>query len=131
MLRRVLAVLAGYVTWTALWLGGNAVFFAGIATVVDAGTPYTAVGPLAGLVLQSVVCSIAAGLVTAAIARQATREPTRTSVLIMAVLLLLTGVGVQIGVWPLMPLWYHLTFLGLIVPACIAGSRLIGRAERA
>jgi hypothetical protein len=125
MMRAVLAVIVGYLVWTALWLGGNAAFFGAAAEVVSAGVPYTAVGPLAGLIALSVVCSIAAGLAAAAIAKQRTRAV----VLVMAALLLLTGVVVQIGVWTLMPAWYHLTFLALIVPASLLGGRLIGRAR--
>ena len=45
-------------------------------------------------------------------------------VIAMALLLLLTGVGVQLGVWPLMPVWYHLLFLALIVPVAVFGGRL-------
>jgi hypothetical protein len=40
--------------------------------------------------------------------------------------LILLGVGmfVQAQYWYLMPLWYHLAFLLLLVPACMIGSRL-------
>jgi hypothetical protein len=124
MVRAFLAVVVGYLVWTALWLGGNAAFFGEAARVVDAGVPFTAAGPLAGLLAQSVVCSIAAGLAAAAIAKQRARA----AVLVLAALLLATGVLVQIGVWPFMPVWYHLTFLALIVPASILGGRLVGRA---
>ena len=124
MKRAVLGVIVGYMLWTALWLGGNAVFFGAAAKVVRAGQPYTAAGPLAGVIVLSVVCSIAAGLAAAAIAKE--RAP--AAVLVMAALLLVTGVAVQIGVWTLMPAWYHLTFLALIVPASVLGGRIIGRA---
>ena len=124
MIRAALAVIVGYLVWTALWLGGNAAFFGAAAEAVGAGVPYAAAGTLAGLIALSVVCSIAAGLTAAAIARQRARAV----VLVMAALLLLTGIVVQLGAWTLMPLWYHLTFLALIVPASILGGRLIGRA---
>ncbi len=124
MLRAILAVIAGYLVWTALWLGGNAAFFGAAGEAVGAGVPYTAAGPLAGTIALSVVCSVAAGLTAAAIAGQRARAV----VLVLAALLLLTGILVQIGVWPLMPVWYHLTFLALIVPATLLGGRLIKRA---
>lgn len=124
MVRAALAVIAGYLVWTALWLGGNAAFFGAAARVVEAGVAFTAPGPLAGLLALSLVCSVAAGLTAAAIAK----ARARAAVLVLAVLLLATGILVQSGVWPLMPLWYHLTFLALIVPASILGSRLIQRA---
>ena len=123
MLRAVLAVIVGYLVWTALWLGGNAVFFDAAAKAIGAGEPYTTVGPLIGVIALSIVCSVAAGLVGATIAK----ERARVVVLIMAALLLMTGVAVQIGAWTLLPAWYHLTFLVLIVPASVLGGRLTGR----
>ena len=124
MKRGVLGVIVGYTLWTALWLGGNAVFFGAAADAASAGEALTDAGPLAGLIVLSLVCSIAAGLVAAVIARQRIG----VAVLVMAVLLLATGIAVQAGVWALMPVWYHATFLGLIVPAAILGGRIIGRA---
>lgn len=117
MLKAIIAVIAGYAVWTVIWLGGNAVLFTDAAEVVAAGQPYTAAGPLLGAVVLSVVCSLAAGYVCAFLARG-------RPLMILAVLLLLTGIGVQAGVWSLMPLWYHLVFLGLVVPVTMAGGRL-------
>ena len=123
MLRVVIGVIAGYALWTAIWLGGNQVLFAGAAEVVKRGEPYRAAGPLTGILALSVVCSLVAGLVTAVIARK--RAP--RAVLIMAGLLLVTGVAVQAGVWALMPIWYHLLFLALLIPVAVFGGRLAGR----
>ncbi len=36
------------------------------------------------------------------------------------------GMSVQAAVWNLMPVWYHLVFLGLLVPGCLLGARLKG-----
>lgn len=116
----VIAVIVGYLTWTALWLGGNAALFGEAAEVVGAGQKYTATGPLVGVIVLSIVCSIAAGLITAKIAK----DRARTAVMVTAVLLLLTGIGVQAGVWSLMPTWYHLVFLALVVPVTVLGGRL-------
>lgn len=119
-MKNIVAVVAGYALWTALWLGGNAALFGGAATAVEAGQRYDAPGPLAGVIGLSLVCSLAAGLVCASIARA------RGPVLVMALLLLATGIFVQAGVWELMPAWYHLTFLALIVPVALLGSRFAG-----
>ena len=123
MIRAVLGVIVGYLVWTALWLGGNSIFFGGAAAVVAAGQPFSATAPLVGLLVLSIVCSLAAGLAAAAIAKGRARG----ALLALAGLLLLTGVAVQSGVWALMPLWYHLTFLVLIVPATVLGGRLLRR----
>jgi hypothetical protein len=122
--RAILGVITGYVVWTVLWLAGNNLIFAGAAETVAGGEKLAEPGPLLGIVVLSVVCSLAAGAATAAIAKL----KAGVSVLVMAVLLLLTGIGVQLSVWNLMPVWYHLVFLGLIVPVCMAGARLVGAA---
>ncbi|MGB7219420.1 MAG: hypothetical protein WBD07_11495 [Vicinamibacterales bacterium] len=121
MKRAVVGVIVGYLAWTALWLGGNALLFGAAAEVVGAGQPYTAAGPLAGVNVLSVVCSLAAGAAAATISRARAGG----TVLVMAALLLATGIVVQAGVWTLMPVWHHLTFLLLIVPAAILGGRLV------
>lgn len=123
MAHTVLAVLAGYAAWTVVWLGGNAMLFAPMSAVVASGERFDALGPLLGVLLLSVVCSVAAGFTAASIAR----ERASVAVLVTATLLLVTGLGVQIGMWHLMPVWYHLAFLGLIVPVCMAAGRLAHR----
>jgi len=124
MIRSILGVLAGYVAWTVLWLGGNALLFGEASRVMSQGQAYTAAGPLVGVIALSIVCSIVAGVTAAKVAG----EKAGGSVLVTAVLLLLTGIGVQFGVWALMPVWYHLIFLALIVPVALAGGRLARRA---
>ena len=120
MLRAVLAVIVGYALWTAVWLGGNSLLFSDASQAVANKQPYGEPGPLAGILLLSVGCSVAAGLATGAIAARRAMPAS----LVLATLLLLTGIAVQAGVWRLMPAWFHLTFLGLLVPVTIAGARL-------
>jgi hypothetical protein len=74
----------------------------------------------------SVVCSLAAGVVAAKI------PVTRVggTVVIMAILLLVTGIVVQVAAWPVMPVWYHVMFLALIVPVCLTGAWLVTGAGR-
>jgi hypothetical protein len=120
MKRAVAGVIVGYLLWTALWLGGNALWFGAAGEIVKAGRPYAAVGPLLWLIVLSVVCSLAAGIAAALISRARARG----AVLVMAVLLLGTGVAVQVGIGSLMPVWYHLAFLALIVPMAVLGARL-------
>ena len=119
MMRSVLAVVAGYAAWTVLWLMGNNYLFSEATRVVGEGELYSAKGPLLGILLLSVVCSLLAGFITAKIAKAPTSKP----VLVMAILLLLTGIGVQASVWALMPVWYHILFLMLLVPVAMVGGR--------
>lgn len=123
MTRAVTGVIVGYLVWSVLWLGGNAVFFTEAGNVVGGGERYAVVAALVGAIALSLVCSIAAGFTAATIAK----ERGRVAVLVVAVLLLATGVAVQLGVWALMPAWYHLTFLILIVPVCMLGGRIADR----
>ena len=120
-MRSAIGVIVGYAVWTAIWLGGNAVLLPEAAEVVQNGEPYTETGPLAMAIGLSVVCSLLGGLVAALIARAKGRGPA----VVLAVLLLATGVFVQLGVWDLMPVWYHATFLALLVPMTLAGAGLV------
>ena len=122
-MRVAVAVIVGYLVWTVLWLGGNALLFSEAAKVVAEGKMFADVGPLTGLIALSVVCSIAAGCCAAALAKRRHRP----AVLVMSGLLLATGVAVQYDVGALMPIWYHLTFLVLIVPVCVVGGAIITR----
>ena len=125
MLRAVIAVIVGYALWTAIWLGGNALVFAEASEVVASKQPYSEPGPLAGILVLSVVCSLVAGAAAGAIA--ANRGA--VAAVVLGALLLVTGIAVQAGVWSLMPVWYHVTFLVLLVPATIAGARLAPRSR--
>ena len=120
MMRAVIAVVVGYLLWTAVWLGGNAVLFGELAEAAGAGTRVEATGPLAGVLLLSIACSLLAGAATAFLARGRSRG----ALLALGALLLVTGIGVQAGVWSLMPVWYHVLFLGLLIPGVLAGGRL-------
>jgi len=122
MTRAVIGVIVGYAIWTAIWLGGNAVLLPEAADVVAAGEPFTETGPLAIAVGLSVVCSLVAGLAAAVIAK----AKARGAAVGLAVLLLGTGIAVQAGAWDLMPVWYHVTFLVLLVPVTLLGGRIAG-----
>ncbi len=120
MVRAIIAAIAGYAAWTLLWLGGNVILFAEAAEAVKNEQMYDKTGPLLGVLVLSIICSTTAGMAVAAIARKKPLPATA----IMATLLLLTGIGVQLSVWSLMPVWYHLAFLILIAPMCALGAIL-------
>ena len=126
MMRAVVGVIAGYLTWSVVWLLGNQLLFAEAAEVVGAGEPFTRTGPLLGVLVLSIMCSLAAGAVAAKISR----SKGWGTVAVMAILLLITGVVVQASVWNLMPVWYHVLFLALIIPVCQVGAWLATGAAR-
>ena len=130
MTRAVLAAVAAYAVWTVLWLVGSAgirVFWPDEFGAFEGGEPITAVVPLLLGVALSVAASLAAGMTVATAAPRAVPR----GLTVLAVLLFATGVGVQAAVWNLMPVWYHLVFLGLLVPGCLLGARLKGTPTEA
>jgi hypothetical protein len=127
--RAILAVVAAEALWTVLWLGFGAVVQGAFPDVVDPARPLTHTGALLAYVAFSVVISVAAGWVCAAVRGP---DPMRT-VWVFAFIQLAIGIGFEVSYWGMMPVWYHLVFLALLVPATVAGGRLRGRAgpERA
>ena len=121
MWKLVLAVIAGYAAWTIIWLVGGLALLTAFPDALpsDKGQPIGSTPYLASALLLSVVCSLAAG----AVCRLAGSRWLIGSV-VLAALLLLTGIGVQLGSWELMPVWYHAAFLALLVPVTLGGARL-------
>lgn len=125
MFASILSVVAGYLTWTVLFLGGGAGLRAAFASAHDADGGTESLGVLLAYLALSVVASLAAGAVTARLAPR----PVARHVLILAGLLLATGIPVQISVWDTLPVWYHLAFLAALVPMTwVGGQRLGARA---
>ncbi len=127
MMRMILGAIVGYVVWTAIWLTANAMVFAEAGEAIAAGDAFTETGPLLGVLALSIACSLAGG-VAAAIAGG---ERARGAVLGNALLLLATGIFVQAGLWSLMPAWYHLLFLALLVPMTLLGGTFVSRRQSA
>lgn len=119
MLRNILGVVLGYSLWTAIWLGGNALLFSKASDQITAEQGLTSVATLLGVLSLSIVCSLCAGFLVAKIAKVK-----RTPLMILAFLLLVTGIMVQTSIWDLMPVWYHLAFLLLLMPMTQLGARL-------
>lgn len=118
--RVALGVLAGAALWAVLWVGGTGAARAAMPELLDPAQRLDHVGALLGFLAYSVVLSLAAGYVAAAVAQASAMR----AVWILAVLQLLIGIGVEVSYWDLMPVWYHLVFLILLVPATVYGGRL-------
>jgi len=121
--RLILAVIAGGAVWAALWLGGNQLLQATFPEIVIPTERLTHAGILIALMVYSVALSVLAGYVTATIAGA---NPTR-AVWVLAILQLVLGIIAQVSYWNLMPVWYHIPFLALIVPATKYGGGLRAR----
>ncbi len=118
--RATLAVVAGAAVWAVLWIGGTRGGQAAFPDLLREGQPVTHAGILAALIGYSVALSLLAGFVTAAAGG---REPL-PAVWALAVLQLLLGIIAEASYWSLMPVWYHVVFLTLVVPATVSGGLL-------
>lgn len=120
--RVVAAVAAGAIAWFLLWTGGNWVAQSTFPDIVDPTRRLDHVGALWGFITYSVLASLVAGYTTAAVARSAAAM----AVGLLATVQLGLGIFFEVSYWDLMPAWYHLVFLALIVPATVYGGRLRG-----
>jgi hypothetical protein len=119
MSRSIVAIVVGYILWSVLWIGGNqALVAAGLASADQRSST----GVLIFVLVFSVICSLVAG---AALARIAPGNAIRDA-RIAGILLLVTGIYVEMQYWDLAPVWYHLVFLLLLLPATIHGARRLG-----
>ena len=126
--RAIAGVVGGFLLWTVLWLGFSFVAQAALPGIIDPERPLTHTGVLLGYVAYGAIISVVAGYVCAAIRRD---SPMKT-VWIFASIQLVTGIGFEVSYWEMTPVWYHLVFLALIVPATVWGGRLrAARASRA
>jgi hypothetical protein len=78
-------------------------------------------GLLVPRLLVGAAASLAAGAACVAIGRGA-----RSAVYLFAVLLLALFVPVHVNLWPEFPVWYHIVFLGSLIPLVVFGARLRG-----
>jgi hypothetical protein len=118
--RAILAVVAGAAVWAALWVGGTQAAMAAFPDILPKDQPVTHLGALLGLILYSLPLSVLAGYVTAMIVGQ---DPMPV-VWILAGLQLILGIIAETSAWGLTPVWYHLVFLALVVPATVFGGQL-------
>jgi hypothetical protein len=120
MLKPALAVIAGFVLWSVLWVSYNITLRKFGLLPPEDTQPLSSVQSLGALLIGSILLSLLAGYLAAAIGAPASG----VSVAVLGVLLLIVGVVFQVQYWRLMPLWYHASFLLLLVPMCLLGAWL-------
>jgi hypothetical protein len=118
--RAIAAVVAGYALWSVLWIGFGATLQSLFPELIDPTQPLTHTGVLLAYIAFSVVISIGSGWLCAAVRK----ENAMKAVWTLAIILLATGIGFEASYWSLMPVWYHLVFLALLVPATVWGGSL-------
>lgn len=120
MLRSILAVIAGSVTWMVTALGMDALLMSLFPHWFNAGGRVESVPVLLFSGFYSLFFSVLGGYVTALIAGRSEMP----HAFILGVLQLLMGIIATIKLWETAPVWYHLTFLVLLVPANLLGGQL-------
>jgi hypothetical protein len=129
MVRIILGVIAGFLVWSILWVGSDAIFSVispdwgktstEFREAVAKNAPYTLGSTvLIALLIKSFFVSLISGFITAWIAKENTK-----STFVLGILLLLFGLFVQLAHWNYMPLWYHVPFLVLLIPMTILGGK--------
>ena len=119
-MKRALAVIGGFVLWSVLWLCYNQLLLKAGVLPSDLTRPLTAAMPLLLLLGGSIVFSIVSGYVAARIAGARAAMPA----LVLGILLLATGIFFQLKTWNLLPVWYNVLFLLLLIPMTVAGARM-------
>jgi hypothetical protein len=130
MLRIILAIIVGFIVWSILWVGSDAIFSAispdwgktsaDFRAAAENKTPFTLESSvLIILLIKSFIVSIISGFTTALIARENSK-----STFGLGVLLLVFGIFIQSAYWNYMPLWYHIPFLLMLIPMTILGGKL-------
>ena len=130
MLRIIIAIIIGFVIWSILWVGSDAVFMAispwykesieGFQKALETNASFNVPSIMLIIsLIRSVFFSIIAGLITAIISKESLKAPS-----ILGVLLLAFGIFIQSIYWNYIPLWYHISFLLLLIPMTILGGKL-------
>lgn len=120
MLRSILAVIAGSITWMVTALGTDNILLLTMPHWFDEKGGTDKLPVLLFMGFYSLFFSALGGYVTAVIAGHNEIKHT----LALGVLQLAMGIMATISHWDLAPVWYHIIFLILLVPANILGGWL-------
>ena len=121
MVRKIVAVVAGLVSWLAVVTAAGIVLrlsWPAYASVAAAMT-FTLTMLIARLSIGA-VATVVTGMVTASIA-----PPSLLTRLLPGVLLMLAFIPEHIRLWQTFPVWYHLTFFLSLVPLTYVGGLLL------
>jgi hypothetical protein len=121
MIRNIGAIVAGLVAWIA------------IVSVIDrcmrlAWPEYAATLPTLAFTLPMMFARLTEGAITSVAAGFINRLIARTPLwpaVLQGVIILLVFLPEHYKLWHNFPVWYHLTFLGYLVPLTVLGATLV------
>lgn len=120
MLRSILAVIAGSLTWMGTALGTDTVLLLTFPQWFDDKGATRLAPVLIFMGFYSLGFSVLGAYVTALIARRSEIK----HALALGILQLAMGIMATISFWDSAPAWYHIGFLLLLVPANVFGGWL-------
>ena len=127
MLRSILSVVAAIAVWGVLWVSVNLGIAGAMPTRFDENGITSDPALLVLFIAISAVLCVLAGWLCASIAKHSLMK----HVFVLALIQLTIGIFVQASGWDLMPLWYHVTFLALVVPMHLVGGWIRAREPAA
>jgi hypothetical protein len=126
MFRSVLAIIAGSVVWMVTALGTDAVLMSLAPSWFSEGGRVESVPLLLFMISYSLLFSVLGGYITALIARRKEIQ----HALALGVLQFLMGIVATIKFFDTAPLWFHVLFLTLLIPANVLGGQLRAMQKR-
>ena len=123
MRRSIFAVVGGLAVWIVVATLLNFGLRAGLAgyALAEPTMSFT-LGMKGARLILGALSSLAAGAATSLIA------PSRTSLTwVLGVIVLALFIPAHVQLWAKFPVWYHLVFLGTLVPLVILGAALTRR----
>lgn len=120
--RAAAAIVAGFLLWGLVWNVWTIGLQKALPDLVAPNAPITDIRILLALIVSSVLLSAIAGFVAGRIADV-------RAVWIFSAIQLTAGIIAETSYWSLMPGWYHLVFLALVVPPTVFGGTLGARAR--
>ncbi len=126
MIRSIIAVIAGSVIWMVTALGMDGVLMSLMPTWFGANGKVESVPLMLFMMSYSLLFSVLGGFVTASIARRKEIQ----HALALGGLQLAMGIIATVQFYDTAPLWFHVTFLLLLVPANIFGGQLRAMQKR-
>jgi hypothetical protein len=131
MLKIALGVIVGFIVWSIVWVGSDALmgqifadWWGRHSTAIqnafsDGTTPVHDNMISLVMLIRSLLTSIIAGYMAALVAGEY-----RRSTMILGIILVLVGLAVEGLTWRMAPAWYHIVFVLLLYPMTVLGGRL-------